>query len=94
MSDVDELDELDKLDEFNTLIDTCQKIHNASNELIGSMNRVKQYFDKQYSINVIYNGITKDFNELLDEFHTQSLENIRTTGKSNFGALLMSIAFF
>ena len=91
MSDVDEFDELD---EFNTIIDSCQKIHNDSNELIGSMNRVKHYFDKQSSINVIYKGIIKDFNELLDEFHTQSLDNIKNTGKSNFGELLMSIDSF
>ena len=91
MSDVDELDELDEFDnfdEFDTLMESCKKLDN--DEIIESIHKVKQYFDKQ-SINVMHNGILKDFNELLDEFHTQSLEDIRKTGKSNFGERLMSI---
>jgi len=91
MSDLDELDEFDELNDFNefdTLMESCRKLDN--DEIIESIYKVKQYFDKQ-SINVMHNGILKDFNELLDEFHTQSLEDIRTTGKSNFGERLMSI---
>lgn len=82
MSDSDNIDKIDEIDEINKLIENCKKIDGYMKESYESLYIMKHsYIDMDY------------FNKILDEAHKQALDNIKKTGKSNFGALLISKKF-
>ena len=74
-------------EEIGQLIDQCHQLHDSIDNSFNALNRIKNLLSA--TIYISYNGSKMDFNELLELCHTESLENIKKTGKTNFGEKLL-----
>lgn len=87
-----ESDENGVLSEINSdffqIINSTQNICNCLNNNHIHLIILSKYNPK--SIEYLYNDITTDFNDIIDIFHKQSLENIQTNAIINFGDLLIN----
>ena len=71
-------------------------------QIINSTQQIKQCLDNNHqhllnlfrytpkSIQLPFNGVTTDFNDIIDNLHQASLQNIKDNGIINFGELLIA----
>lgn len=71
--------------EIDQLISKCHQLQDNIDTSFEKLKHIKSLI----SINVSYKGTIMDFNDLLESFHTISIENIKKTGKNNFGEQLL-----
>ena len=72
-------------EEIDQLISKCHQLQDNIDTSFEKLQHIKNLIN----MNVSYNGTIMDFNDLLTSFHTISIENIKKTGKNNFGEQLL-----
>ena len=77
------------------------EINSEFSQIINSTQQIKQYLDNNHqhllnlsrytskSIQLPFNGVTTDFNDIIDNLHQTSLQNIKNNGNMTFGELLI-----
>lgn len=74
--------------EFLQLLNSSQYIFEQLDTNSEILQRLTKYNSK--SISFTYNGVTTDFNDIIDTIHQSSLENIKEHAHINFGELLIA----
>ena len=72
-------------EEIDQLISKCHQLQDNIDTSFEKLQHIKNLIN----MNVSYNGVITDFYDLLESFHTISIENIKKTGKNNFGEQLL-----
>ena len=72
-------------EEIDQLISRCHQLRDNMDTSFEKLQHIKNLIN----MNVSYNGNIMDFNDLLTSFHTISIENIKKTGKNNFGEQIL-----
>ena len=75
----------DLSEEIDQLISRCHQLRDNIDTSFEKLQHIKNLIN----MNVSYNGVITDFYDLLESFHKTSLDNIKKTGKNNFGEQLL-----
>jgi hypothetical protein len=75
--------------EIEELIATTVQQQLAYEESIAALERVQSLIDTKNIIYSTYDNKIVDFNDVIDQFHSDSLKSIDTSGNIIFGQLLM-----
>lgn len=78
-------------DEIDDLIIKCHEQHHYHHTTINTLNNIHKLIVQSANIRIVTDEVQRDFDELLEELHEQSLENIQATGKMTFGEDLKSV---
>jgi hypothetical protein len=77
-------------EEINQLIDRCEGLHEHIHNSFQTLDNIHSMILNHTNINVKYDTWIGDFEELLEEFHSKALANIKEKGENNFGELLLN----
>lgn len=89
-SDACDLSEVsDELQEWNEAIAQCQQIQELHTEILQRMSTIKHSITE--SITVVYQGQTRELNEILEEIYSDSVIEFDKTGKKQFGPMLIAM---
>ena len=93
MSDTSSIssDVSDELQEWNEAIAQCQHIQELHTEILQRMCHIKQYVTDSDTISVVYQGQTREFNEILEEMYRDSVKEFDKTGKKQLGPMLTAM---
>ena len=88
-SDIDRSEVSDELQqEWKDALTQCQRIQELHTDILQRMENIKHVTD---TISVLYNGQTREFNEILEEIYNDSINEFDKTGKKHFGPMLMAM---
>jgi hypothetical protein len=77
--------------EWKDALTQCQRIQELHATILQQMEHIKQHVIDSNSISVLYNGRTREFNEILEEIYSDSVKEFDKTGKKQFGPMLMEM---
>lgn len=78
-------------EEIGKLIQNCEQLEKDIHASFETLNNVKSLVKNNNSIVVTYNDWTGNFDELLELFHDEALNNIKNGKSSNFGQELLKM---
>ena len=89
ISDISDISDSSIYDEIDQLIDQCHQLHTRIHNSCETLQTIQSLVANHKNINVTYNNITCDFDELLESFHQIALNNIKENGSNTFGKQLL-----
>ena len=90
-SSVTSFDNISVCQEIGEFIERCEELHTLISDSSDTLNQLKNMIDSNATIKVTYNGVTSNLDELLEQIHQETLENIPTSDKNVFGERLMTM---
>ncbi len=90
-SSVTSFDNISVCQEIGEFIERCEELHTLISNSDNTLNQLKNIIDSNANIKVVYNGVTSNLDELLEQLHQETLESIPTSDKNVFGERLVTM---
>lgn len=90
-SSVTSFGDISVCEEIGQLIEQCHQLHEHIHDSFETLQNIKHLVDSHTNINVTYNGVTTDFDTILEKIHKEALDDIQKTGKNTFGEKLLNM---
>jgi hypothetical protein len=78
-------------EEIGQLIEQCESLHEHIHNSFETLKNIHSLVENQNNITVTYNKWTGDFNELLELFHQDAMNNIKDDKPSMFSQELLKM---
>lgn len=90
-SSVSSFGDISVCNEIGRLIENCQQLHDHIHNSFDTLKNIHSLVENHNNIIVTYNDWTGDFEELLELFHEEALNNIKNDKSSVFGQELLKM---
>ena len=88
-SSVTSFSDISVCEEIGQLINQCHQLHEHIHNSSITLENIKYLVENNNNIQVTYNGLECDFDEVIEVVHASSLKNIEENGTSNFSEKLL-----
>jgi len=88
-SSVTSFGDISVCEEISQLIDQCHLLHEHIYNADITLENIKSLVKNNNNIQVTYNALVCDFDNILESIHTSSLKNIEEKGVNNFSEKLL-----
>ena len=76
-------------EEIGQLIERCEDLNNHIHNSFETLQNINSLIKTNTNITVTYNNLTCDFDEIIETFHNNALNNIKENGENSFSYILL-----
>lgn len=90
-SSVTSFGDISVCEEIGQLIERCEELHDHIHNSFKTLQNINSLVENHQNINVTYNEWTGDFDDVLELFHEEAINNIKNDKPSCFGNELLKM---